>query len=190
MTAELILEQRRRAVAVGQSAWESWCLQLIRGEGGPISCNRWPFLKLDPRPARVVAVLALEEAEPCPGAELVHLLENPGRTTLVAINGLDEIVVLKPASSATASGSRRRSAADRQLLPHSPFQRLRIGVGDYFAGIPGLALSYQTAQGHPCAVACASRPASRSTSSRITGLPVLLGTLGGLWQADQLRAPC
>ncbi len=100
MTAELILEQ---AALTEQLQWdkrhkEELVLQLIRGEGRVDQLQQAArFLGLDLAQPRVVAVLALEEADPARLRELVHQLENPERDNLVAINGLDEIVVLKPA---------------------------------------------------------------------------------------------
>lgn len=150
MTAELILEQ---AALTEQLQWdkrhkEELVLQLIRGEGRADQLQQVArFLELDLAQPRVVAVLALEEAEPAQVRELVHLLENPERDNLVAINGLDEIVVLKPAqlSDGVWQSAQERSRI-RQLLSRIPHFKVRIGVGDYFAGIPGLALSYQTAR--------------------------------------------
>ena len=70
----------------------------------------------------------------------------------------------------TASGSRRRARSRiRRLLARIPTFGCASGVGDYFAGIEGLALSPTRRRGTPCAGVCARRRASRSTSSRITG---------------------
>ncbi|WP_265421089.1 sugar diacid recognition domain-containing protein [Aeromonas salmonicida] len=150
MTAELILEQ---AALTEQLQWdkrhkEELVLQLIRGEGRVDQLQQAArFLELDLAQPRVVAVLALEEADPARLRELVHLLENPERDNLVAINGLDEIVVLKPAqlSDGVWQSEQERSRI-KQLLARIPHFKVRIGVGDYFGGIDGLARSYQTAR--------------------------------------------
>ena len=76
----------------------SWCCSSFAARGGRSAAAGGPLPRApDLAQPRVVAVLALEEAEPARLRELVHLLENPERDNLVAINGLDEIVVLKPA---------------------------------------------------------------------------------------------
>lgn len=159
MTAELILEQAAR------------------------------FLGLDLAQPRVVAVLALEEADPARLRELVHLLENPERDNLVAINGLDEIVVLKPAqlSDGIWQSEQERSRI-KQLLARIPHFRVRIGVGDYFAGTGGLARSYQTAR-DTLRRGMRQAPRKQVYFFEDYRLPVLLGSLADSWQADQLRAP-
>lgn len=190
MTAELILEQ---AALTEQLQWdkrhkEELVLQLIRGEGRADQLQQVArFLELDLAQPRVVAVLALEEAEPAQVRELVHLLENPERDNLVAINGLDEIVVLKPAqlSDGVWQSAQERSRI-RQLLSRIPHFKVRIGVGDYFAGIPGLALSYQTAR-DTLRRGMRQSPRKQVYFFEDYRLSVLLGTLADSWQADQLQ---
>ena len=172
MTAELILEQ---AALTEQLQWdkrhkEELVLQLIRGEGRADQLQQVArFLELDLAQPRVVAVLALEEAEPAQVRELVHLLENPERDNLVAINGLDEIVVLKPAqlSDGVWQSAQERSRI-RQLLSRIPHFKVRIGWVITSPASPGWRSPTRRRE-TPCTVACASRPASRSISSRITG---------------------
>ncbi|EOD54257.1 sugar diacid recognition domain-containing protein [Aeromonas molluscorum] len=192
MTAELILEQ---AALTEQLQWdkrhkEELVLQLIRGEGRVDQLQQAAhFLGLDLAQPRVVAVLALEEGDPARLRELVQLLEYPERDNLVAINGLDEIVVLKPAqlNDGVWQSSQERTRI-KQLLARIPDFRLRIGVGDYFPGIDGLARSYQTARD---TLRRGRRQAPRKQVYFFEDyrLPVLLGSLADSWQATQLLAP-
>lgn len=190
--AELILEQ---AALTEQLQWdkrhkEELVLQLIRGEGRADQLQQAArFLDLDLAQPRVVAVLALEEADPARLRELVHLLENPERDNLVAINGLDEIVVLKPAqlSDGVWKSAQERSRI-KQLLARIPHFKVRIGVGDYFGGTGGLARSYQTAR-DTLRRGMSQAPRKQVYFFEDYRLPVLLGSLADSWQADQLRAP-
>ncbi|MGL5503870.1 MAG: sugar diacid recognition domain-containing protein, partial [Aeromonas veronii] len=133
MTAELILEQ---AALTEQLQWdkrhkEELVLQLIRGEGRVDQLQQAArFLGLELAQPRVVAVLALEEADPARLRELVHQLENPERDNLVAINGLDEIVVLKPAqlSDGVWQSAQERSRI-KQLLARIPHFKVHVAVG-------------------------------------------------------------
>ncbi|MCS3456620.1 carbohydrate diacid regulator [Aeromonas sp. BIGb0405] len=192
MTAELILEQ---AALTEQLQWdkrhkEELVLQLIRGEGRVDQLQQAAhFLALDLAKPRVVAVLSLEEADPARLRELVQLLEYPERDNLVAINGLDEIVVLKPAqlNDGVWQSSQERTRI-KQLLARIPDFKVRIGVGDYFPGIEGLVLSYQTARD---TLRRGRRQAPRKQVYFFEDyrLPVLLGSLADSWQATQLLAP-
>lgn len=192
MGAELILEQ---AALTEQLQWdkrhkEELVLQLIRGEGRIDQLEQAArFLNLDLAQPRVVAVLTLEEVDPDRLRELVHLLESTERDNLVAINGLDEIVVLKLAllSDGIWQSSQERCHI-KQLLERIPHFKVSIGMGEYFAGIDGLVRSYQTARD-------TLRRGMRQTPNKKIyffedyRLPVLLGSLADSWQADQLRAP-
>ncbi|QMS77107.1 sugar diacid recognition domain-containing protein [Aeromonas veronii] len=192
MTAELILEQ---AALTEQLQWdkrhtEELVLQLIRGEGRVDQLQQAArFLGLELAQPRVVAVLALEEADPARLRELVHQLENPERDNLVAINGLDEIVVLKPAqlSDGVWQSAQERSRI-KQLLARIPHFKVHIAVGDYFAGIDGLARSYQTAR-DTLRRGMRQAPRKQVYFFEDYRLPVLLGSLADSWQADQLRTP-
>lgn len=192
MTAELILEQ---AALTEQLQWdkrhkEELVLQLIRGEGNVDQLQQAArFLGLDLAQPRVVAVLALEEAQPARLRELVHQLENPERDNLVAIHGLDEIVVLKPAKIVDEVWqSEQERGRVKQLLARIPHFKVRIAVGDYFAGVDGLARSYQTAR-DTLRRGMRQAPRRQVYFFEDYRLPVLLGSLADSWQADELRAP-
>ncbi|MGL5036844.1 MAG: sugar diacid recognition domain-containing protein [Aeromonas sp.] len=192
MTAELILEQ---AALTEQLQWdkrhkEELVLQLIRGEGRVDQLQQAAhFLGLDLAQPRVVAVLALEEADPARLRELVHQLENPERDNLVAIHGLDEIVVLKPAQLKEGVWqSQQERSRITQLLARIPHFKVHIAVGDYVAGINGLARSYQTAR-DTLRRGMGQTPRQQVYFFEDYRLPVLLGSLTDTWQADQLRAP-
>ena len=134
----------------------------------------------------MVAVLALEEAEPARLRELVHLLENPERDNLVAINGLDEIVVLKPAqlSDGVWQSAQERSRIE-QLLTRIPTFGCASGWVITSPGSKGWR-SLPDGAGH-LAPGCARRRAQVYFFEDYR-LPVLLGSLADSWQADQLRA--
>ncbi len=116
-------------------------------------------------------------------------MENPERDNLVAINGLDEIVVLKPAqlSDGVWQSAQERSRI-KQLLARIPHFKVHIAVGDYFAGIDGLARSYQTAR-DTLRRGMRQAPRKQVYFFEDYRLPVLLGSLADSWQADQLRTP-
>ena len=116
-------------------------------------------------------------------------LPKPERDNLVAINGLDEIVVLKPAQLCDGvwQSAQERSRI-KQLLARIPHFKVRIGVGDYFAGTGGLARSYQTAR-DTLRRGMSQAPRKQVYFFEDYRLPVLLGSLADSWQADQLRAP-
>lgn len=192
MTAELILEQ---AALSEQLLWdrrhkEELVLQLVRGDGKPAQLAQSArLLGIDLSQPRVAAVIRLEQADPARLRELVHLLENPERDNLVAIHGLDEIAVLKPIRLGEqgwqTEGERERV---KELLGRIAGFRVRIGIGDHFPGVEGLALSWRTARE---TLLRGSRQAPRRQVYFFEDykLPVLLGTLADSWQGSRLTIP-
>lgn len=192
MTAELILEQ---AALSEQLQWdrrhrEELVLQLLRQDGKPAHLARAAErLGIDLAQPRVATVIRLEQPEPDRLRHLVHLLEHPERDNLVAIHGLDEIVVLKPiqlTDKGWHTGLERERI--RSLLERIGSARVRIAVGDYFPGIDGLALSWHTA--------CETlRQGNRHAPRRQVyffeefRLPVLLASLANSWQTSRLVEP-
>ncbi|MGL6258427.1 sugar diacid recognition domain-containing protein [Vibrio sp. WXL210] len=202
MTAELIIEQ---AALMSQVEWnkrhrEELVLQLIRGS----SLNELQLkaiaqrLDLDLSQPRIAAVVkVLPSGNQAPTLEnlqqLVHLLEYPERDNLVGILSVSnhEVVVLKPISL-TADGWSRQAESKRinQLLKRVKKEasfKIKMAFGDHFAGLSGLARSYDTAQLTLDSVA--NRP-GEVFFYQDHRLPVIMSSLlDDSWRREQLEAP-
>ncbi len=93
--------------------------------------------------------------------------------------------MLKPAqlSDGVWQSAQERSRI-KQLLARIPHFKVHIAVGDYFAGIDGLARSYQTAR-DTLRRGMRQAPRKQVYFFEDYRLPVLLGSLADSWQADQ-----
>ncbi|MGL5949367.1 MAG: sugar diacid recognition domain-containing protein [Aeromonas sp.] len=192
MTAELMLEQ---AALTEQLQWdrrhqEEWVLQLLRGESSPAELRQTArLLGLEVDAPRVVAILRPEEATPARLRELVHLLEVPARDNLVALNGLEEVVVLKPVQLVSGHwDSAQERSKIKQFMRKLPNFKCKIAVGSFFPGLAGLAQSYQTARA-TLRVGRQQAPTRSVYFFSDYRLPVLLDGLAHSWQADELRSP-
>jgi len=202
MTAELIVEQ---ADLMAQVQWnkrhrEELVLQLIQGH----HLNELQLqaiaqkLELDlnqPRIAAIVKVipkagesLSLEHLQ-----QLVHLLEHPERDNLVGIVSVsnNEVVVLKPVTLTADGWSRSKEQARinqliRRVAKEEAF-RIRIALGDYFPGLPGLSHSYLSAK---ATLQAAPNGKNEVLHYQDYILPVLLdGLKADPWRYTQLQQP-
>ncbi len=202
MTAELIVEQ---AAMMSQIQWnkrhrEELMLQLIQGstlnENQLLSIAQRLDLNLaQPRVAAVIKVLpnpydtvTLEHLQ-----KLVHLLEYPERDNIVGIVSvsLNEIVVLKPITLVedTWNHHEERKRAKKLLtrIKNECNFTIQMAIGEYFAGLSGLAKSYETAR--------ATLDANSSSNTPILffqehKLSVLISAIqNDPWRSTQLKAP-
>lgn len=206
MTAELIVEQ---AALMSQIQWnkrhrEELVLQLIQqtelNEEQLLTIAERLELDLNqPRIAALVKVvpqagkqLSLEHLQ-----HLVHLLEYPERDNLVGIASVsrNEVVVLKPIKldSEHKGWSRdleqkRVDKLIRRIAKEGNFT-IRIALGDYFAGLNGLAKSFMTAKA-TMETADFSHNSNQVLFYQDNILPVLLsGLKDDTWRYQQLNAP-
>jgi carbohydrate diacid regulator len=124
--------------------------------------------------------------------QLQTLLTTPERDNLIAIVSLTEMVVLKPAlnSHGRWDPESHRSRIDTLLSRMSDSGRLRIrlALGNYFSGPGSIARSYRTAR-TTMMVGKQRMPEQRCYFYQDLMLPVLLDSLRGGWQANELVRP-
>ncbi|MGC6389826.1 CdaR family transcriptional regulator [Ewingella sp. S1.OA.A_B6] len=201
MTAEMMLEQARLLNMLAQDSRlrEELVLNLIRADALSPALNEWAQrLGIDLNKPRIVAVVevdsgqlgvdsAMEELQ-----QLQTLLTTPERDNLIAIVSLTEMVVLKPALN---NFDRWDPEAHRQRIDHLLSRmtetgrlRIRISLGNYFTGPGSIARSYRTAR-TTMSVGKQRMPEQRSYCYQDLVLPVLLDSLRGGWQADELARP-
>ncbi|GAB2944422.1 CdaR family transcriptional regulator [Hafnia psychrotolerans] len=201
MTAEMMLEQARLLNMLAQDSRlrEELVLNLIRVDTLSPALNEWAQrLGIDLNKPRIAAVVevdsgqlgvdsAMEELQ-----QLQTLLTTPERDNLIAIVSLTEMVVLKPALN---NFERWDPEAHRQRIEHFLSRmtetgrlRIRISLGNYFTGPGSIARSYRTAR-TTMSVGKQRMPEQRSYCYQDLVLPVLLDSLRGGWQADELARP-
>lgn len=201
MTAEMMLEQARLLNMLAQDSRlrEELVLNLIRVDTLSPALNEWAQrLGIDLNKPRIAAVVevdsgqlgvdsAMEELQ-----QLQTLLTTPERDNLIAIVSLTEMVVLKPALN---NFERWDPEAHRQRIEHLLSRmtetgrlRIRISLGNYFTGPGSIARSYRTAR-TTMSVGKQRMPEQRSYCYQDLVLPVLLDSLRGGWQADELARP-
>ncbi|HAS63056.1 MAG TPA: XRE family transcriptional regulator [Vibrio sp.] len=203
MTAELIVEQ---AALMSQVEWhkrhrEELVMQLIQGaqlDDGQIRviAERLDLDLSKPRIAAVVQVMPDEHSAPLSLAhlqQLVHLLEFPERDNLVGILSVstNEVVVLKPIelnkSGWSVESERKRVTKLLKRVRQLGKFKIRIALGDYFAGSDGLSKSYQTAKLTLDTIGDQDGEVFFYQNHR---LPVLLSSLfEESWKVEQLKAP-
>ncbi|KAA8995506.1 CdaR family transcriptional regulator [Affinibrenneria salicis] len=201
MTAEMMLEQTRLLHILAQDSRlrEELVLNLIRTDELLPALTEWAQrLGVDLNQPRVVAVIevdsgqlgvdsAMEELQ-----QLQTLLTMPERDNLIAIVSLSEMVVLKPALNGHArwdvEEQRRRVDSLMSRMAESSRLRVRIALGNYFTGAGSIARSYRTAR-TTMAVGKQRMPAQRCYFYQDLMLPVLLDSLRGGWQAQELAQP-
>ncbi|MFS2222778.1 CdaR family transcriptional regulator [Pantoea sp. B65] len=201
MTAEMMLEQARLLHMLAQDSRlrEELVLNLIRNEVLSPALTDWAQrLGIDLNQPRVVAVVEVDSGQlgvDSAMAELQQLqtlLTTPERDNLIAIVSLTEMVVLKPALNAHGrhdqEDHRRRVEQLVSRMKESGHLRIRIALGNYFTGQGSIARSYRTA--HTTMVVGKQRmPEQRSYFYQDLVLPVLLDSLRGGWQANELSRP-
>lgn len=199
MTAEMMLEQARLLYMLAQDSRlrEELVLNLIRAEEVTPALTEWAQrLGIDIHQQRVAAVVdsgqfgvdsAMAEQQ-----QLQTLLTTPERDKLIAIVSLTEMVVLKPALNShgrwDAEEHRRRVDSLFSRMNESSRLRVRIALGNFFTGPGGIARSWRTAC-TTMAVGKQRHPDERRYFYPDLMLPVLLDSLRGGWQANELVRP-
>ena len=201
MAAEMMLEQARLMHLLAQDSRfrEELVLNLIRAEALSPALMEWAQrLGIDPEEPRVAAVVEVDSGQlgvDSAMAELQQLqalLTLPERDNLIAIVSLSEMVVLKPALNGhgrwDAEDHRRRVENLLSRMKESNRLRVRVALGNYFTGPGSIARSYRTAR-TTMAVGKQRMFEQRAYYYQDLMLPVLLDSLRGGWQADELVRP-
>ncbi|MFW5405617.1 CdaR family transcriptional regulator [Pectobacterium carotovorum] len=201
MTAEMMLEQARLLHMLAQDSRlrEELVLNLIRTDDLSPALMEWAQrLGIDLNKPRVAAVIEVDSGQlgvDSAMAELQQLqtlLTTPERDNLIAIVSLTEMVVLKPALNShgrwDAEEHRRRVDTLMSRMAESSRLRVRLALGNYFSGPGSIARSYRTAR-TTMSVGKQRMPAQRCYYYQDLMLPVLLDSLRGGWQANELVRP-
>ncbi|MFJ5331891.1 CdaR family transcriptional regulator [Pectobacterium versatile] len=201
MTAEMMLEQARLLHMLAQDSRlrEELVLNLIRTDDLSPALMEWAQrLGIDMNKPRVAAVIEVDSGQlgvDSAMAELQQLqtlLTTPERDNLIAIVSLTEMVVLKPALNShgrwDAEEHRRRVDTLMSRMAESSRLRVRLALGNYFSGSGSIARSYRTAR-TTMSVGKQRMPAQRCYYYQDLMLPVLLDSLRGGWQANELVRP-
>ncbi len=201
MTAEMMLEQSRLMHLLAQDSRlrEELVMNLIQAEEHTPALSEWAQrLGIDLNQPRVVAVIEVDSGQlgvDSAMAELQQLqnaLATPERDNLVAIVSLTEMVVRQTGAQCVRPLGCRRSSSSRGAadLPDggerpAAFSRC-AGQLLYRAG--SIARSWRTAR-TTMMVGKQRMPESRSYFYQDLMLPVLLDSLRGGWQANELARP-
>lgn len=201
MTAEMMLEQARLLNMLAQDSRlrEELVLNLIRSDTLSPALIEWAQrLRIDLNQPRVVAVVEVDSGQLGVDSamselqQLQTLLLTPDRDNLIAIVSLTEMVVLKPALNVQgrfdAEDHRKRVDLLQSRMKESGHLRMRIALGNYFTGPGSIARSYRTAR-TTMDVGKQRMPEQRSYFYQDLVLPVLLDSLRGGWQANELARP-
>ncbi|MDH2069568.1 CdaR family transcriptional regulator [Pantoea sp. GD03673] len=201
MTAEMMLEQARLLHMLAQDSRlrEELVLNLIRSDTLSPQLTEWAQrLGIDLNQPRVVAVVEVDSGQLGVDSamselqQLQTLLTTPERDNLIAIVSLTEMVVLKPALNGHGrydqEDHRRRVGQLLQRMKESGHLRMRIALGNFFTGPGSIARSYRTAR-TTMMVGKQRMPDVRSYFYQDLVLPVLLDSLRGGWQANELARP-
>ncbi len=178
---------------------EELVMNLIQAEEHTPALNEWAQrLGIDLNQPRVVAMIEVDSGQlgvDSAMAELQQLqnaLTTPDRNNLVAIVSLTEMVVLKPALNSfgrwDADDHVRRVEQLIAGMKENGQLRFRVALGNFFTGPGSIARSYRTAR-TTMMVGKQRMPESRSYFYQDLMLPVLLDSLRGGWQANELARP-
>lgn len=120
------------------------------------------------------------------------LLTMPDRDNLIAIVSLNEMVVLQPALNShgrwDADEHRRRVDSLLQRMSENTRLKVSVALGNHFSGPGSVARSYSTAKA-AMSVGKKRMPEQRSYYYQDLMLPVLLDSLRGGWQVNELSRP-
>ncbi|PLN94472.1 carbohydrate diacid regulon transcriptional regulator CdaR, partial [Klebsiella pneumoniae] len=196
-----MLEQSRLMHLLAQDSRlrEELVMNLIQAEEHTPALNEWAQrLGIDLNQPRVVAMIEVDSGQlgvDSAMAELQQLqnaLTTPDRNNLVAIVSLTEMVVLKPALNSfgrwDADDHVRRVEQLIARMKENGQLRFRVALGNFFTGPGSIARSYRTAR-TTMMVGKQRMPESRSYFYQDLMLPVLLDSLRGGWQANELARP-
>lgn len=201
MTAEMMLEQSRLMHLLAQDTRlrEELVMNLIHAEAPTPALNEWALrLGIDLNQPRVAIVVEVDSGQLGVDSAMDELqqLQNaftlPDKNNLVAIMSLTEIVVLKPALNASGRWDieyhRRQIEQIIKRQQQNGQLQFRIALGNYFTGPGNIARSYRTAH-TTMMVGKQHTPESRAYFYQNLMLPVLLDSLRGGWQANELSRP-
>lgn len=201
MTAEMMLEQARllQLLAHNSRLREELVLNLIRNSGDSSSASEWAQrLNVDLQQPRVAMVVELESGQlgvtSAMGElqQLQSLLLETGQDDLMAIVSLTEMVVLRPAHLHAERWEpeehKRRMERLYQRLQQGSSLKVRLALGNYFAGAGGVERSYRTAKA-TMKVGKQRMPDVHCYYYQDSKLPVLLDSLSDGWQAAELVSP-
>lgn len=200
MTAEMMLEQAiLHMLAQDSRLREELVLNLIRTDELSPALMEWAQrMGIDLNTPRVVTVVEVDSGQlgvDSAMAELQQLqtlLTTSERNNLIAIVSLTEMVVLKPALNShdrwDAEEHRRRVDNLFSRMTESGRLRVRMALGNYFTGPGSIARSYRTAR-TTMGVGKQRMPSQRCYYYQDLMLPVLLDSLRGGWQANELVRP-
>lgn len=202
MSAEMMMEQAQLLNELSQDnrLREELVLALIRTEKIPSSMTDWATrLNIDLNMPRVVALIEVDSGQL--GVEtavlelnnLQSLIESPGRSNLVAIKSLTELVVLIPALNRFGrwdiSEHKKRLEQLVTKAKQTSQLEIRIALGNYFSkNTDNIVKSYQTAK-TTMLVGKQRMYDVRNYYYQELILPVLLHGLSSNWQAEELLLP-
>ncbi|MDC6120302.1 sugar diacid recognition domain-containing protein [Serratia rubidaea] len=193
MAAELMVEQ---AALLDQHQWEKryreeLANQLLQGTGDRAALEAMAaYLGLDLLQPRIVWIIELHDRQPHLLRELLNELESSQRDTLIAMTGLNELVLLRPASWLQGAWSHKLERKQAQALQARLQQRfsVRLIVGGYFAGEEGVFRSGLTARATQ-AMARRLKLRHKSLFYDDYPLPALLCDMCEDWRALELSKP-
>lgn len=192
MAAELILEQ---AEMLEQNQWEKryreqLTSQLIAQQGSAASvASMAAYLGLDLTLPRIALIVSLREQEHAHQRDLVEILSNHSRETLVTLHGFERVVVLLPLNLAHSDDREvtARKALRKLYALLQPRFSLNIYVGGIFEGLNGLQRSYLSAQAMQ-ETALRQKLTQPVMFYQDHFLTVLLNDFAGSWQAGELSS--
>jgi carbohydrate diacid regulator len=193
MAAELMVEQ---AALLSQNQWEKryreeLANQLLQSQPASASLEAMAaYLGLDLQLPRIVWILELQDPQPNLLRELLAELEHTQREALLAITGLNEMVLLRPASLVQGEWSLKQERKQAQQLQSQLQSRfnLRLIIGGFFSGEAGLHRSNLTARATQ-AMAQRLKLRHKTLFYQDYPLPSLLCDLGDDWRAQELSRP-
>jgi carbohydrate diacid regulator len=193
MAAELMVEQ---AALLSQNQWEKryreeLANQLLQPQPASASLEAMAaYLGLDLQLPRIVWILELQDPQPNLLRELLAELEHTQREALLAITGLNEMVLLRPASLVQGEWSLKQERKQAQQLQSQLQSRfnLRLIIGGFFSGEAGLHRSNLTARATQ-AMAQRLKLRHKTLFYQDYPLPSLLCDLGDDWRAQELSRP-
>jgi len=187
MTAEMMLEQSRLMHLLAQDSRlrEELVMNLIQAEEHTPALSEWAQrLGIDLNQPRVVAVIEVDSGQVGVDSAMAELQQLQ--------NALAEMVVRKPVLNQfgrwDADDHRRRVEQLISRMEENGQLRFRVALGNYFTGPGSIARSWRTAR-TTMMVGKQRMPESRSYFYQDLMLPVLLDSLRGGWQANELARP-
>lgn len=201
MTAEMMLEQSRLMHLLAQDSRlrEELVMNLIQAEENTPALTEWAQrLGIDLNQPRVVAIVEVDSGQlgvDSAMAELQQLqnaLTTPERNNLVAIVSLTEMVVLKPALNSfgrwDAEDHRKRVEQLITRMKEYGQLRFRVSLGNYFTGPAVLPDPIVRRKRRWWWVNSGCQKVAAIFYQDLM-LPVLLDSLRGDWQANELARP-